>query len=113
MRWKRRFLGFPLFTAALLAVAACVTINVYFPEKAIEDLSQQIEDEVQKRAAQIEEGEAPPAVVGVVDPVLGQLHATSVVEHLVRCQHVADTGERRLGRERHGDRPVEPIGEGR
>ena len=56
---KRRLLGFPLFTAALLAVAACVTINVYFPEKAIEDLSQQIEEEVQKKAAEIDEGQTP------------------------------------------------------
>lgn len=58
---KRRLIGFPLFTAALLAVAACVTINVYFPEKAIEDLSQQIEEEVQKKAAEIDEGEPAPA----------------------------------------------------
>jgi uncharacterized protein YdbL (DUF1318 family) len=57
---KRKLIGFPLFTAALLAVAACVTINVYFPEKAIEDLSQQIEEEVQKKAAEIDEGEPAP-----------------------------------------------------
>ena len=61
---KKRLLGFPLFTAALLAVAACVTINVYFPEKAIEDLSQQIEEEVQKKAAEIDEGQAPPEEQG-------------------------------------------------
>ena len=61
---KKRLLGFPLFTAALLAVAACVTINVYFPEKAIEDLSQQIEEEVQKKAAEIDEGQAPPEEPG-------------------------------------------------
>jgi uncharacterized protein YdbL (DUF1318 family) len=53
-RLTRDFVAFPVFTIVLLAVAACVTINVYFPEKAIEDLSQQIEDEVQKRAAEIE-----------------------------------------------------------
>jgi len=46
-----------MFTAALLAVGACVTINVYFPEKAIEDLSQQIEEEVQKKAQEIDQGE--------------------------------------------------------
>jgi len=61
---KKRLLGFSLFTAALLAVAACVTINVYFPEKAIEDLSQQIEEEVQKKAAEIDEGQAPPEEQG-------------------------------------------------
>lgn len=61
---SKRWIGFPLITVALLIVA-CVTINVYFPEKEIEDLSRLIEEEVQKRAAQIEEGEAessePPA----------------------------------------------------
>jgi len=73
-----------LFTAALLAVAACVTINVYFPEKAIEDLSQQIEEEVQKKAEQIEKGEpgteeqgeepqseAPGSSSGLFDTLLG------------------------------------------
>jgi len=54
-RARRRWLGFPLFLAALLAAAACVTINVYFPEEAVQDLSEQIEDEVQKRAAEIEQ----------------------------------------------------------
>ena len=34
-----------------VALAACVTINVYFPAAEIKDLSQQIEQEVQKQAA--------------------------------------------------------------
>jgi uncharacterized protein YdbL (DUF1318 family) len=38
--------------AAIVLFAACVTINVYFPEAAIKDLSQQIEEEVQKQAAE-------------------------------------------------------------
>ncbi len=42
-------LALPAF--GLLLLAACVTINVYFPEAAIRDLSKQIEEEVQKRAA--------------------------------------------------------------
>ena len=33
------------------ALAACITINVYFPEAAVKELSQQIEDEVQRKAA--------------------------------------------------------------
>lgn len=43
--------------AALLTLIACVTINVYFPEAAIKDISQAIEEEVEKAA----EGEAAPA----------------------------------------------------
>ena len=35
----------------ILAVA-CITINVYFPEAAVEELSAQIEDEIQRRAAE-------------------------------------------------------------
>jgi uncharacterized protein len=43
--------------AALVALTlACVTINVYFPESEIKDLSKQIEDQVQKEAAK-----QPPA----------------------------------------------------
>ena len=38
-----------LFGAVVLA-AACVTINVYFPEAEIRDISQEIEQEVQRRA---------------------------------------------------------------
>lgn len=84
MKTKRRLIGFPLFTAALLAVAACVTINVYFPEKAIEDLSQKIEEEVQKKAAEIEaeepaaeepaeepQPETPGSSSGLFDSLLG------------------------------------------
>ncbi len=45
-----------------LGVAACVTINVYFPEAAIKDIAEQIETEVQKKAAENPSGEeTPPA----------------------------------------------------
>lgn len=37
---------------AALFVIACVTINVYFPEAAIKDISEQIEEEVAKKAAE-------------------------------------------------------------
>lgn len=45
-----------LIALSLLALVACITINVYFPEEAIKDLSQQIEAEVEQQAA----GEAAP-----------------------------------------------------
>lgn len=49
-----------LFTLVLLGLAAaCVTINVYFPEAAIKDLSKQIEQQVQKEAAKAETAPAP------------------------------------------------------
>jgi uncharacterized protein YdbL (DUF1318 family) len=43
----------PRLTPALLLITtlACVTVNVYFPEAAIKELSQQIEEEVQRQAA--------------------------------------------------------------
>lgn len=50
--------AFPFLALAVLA--ACVTVNVYFPEAEVRDLSKQIEDEVRKQAAQ-QSGEAPPA----------------------------------------------------
>ncbi len=50
-----------------LAVAACVTINVYFPEAAIKDIAEQIESEVQKKAAEAPDPAAEPAP-GPQDP---------------------------------------------
>lgn len=46
--------------AAGVALAACITVNVYFPEAAIKDLSQQIEEQVRKEAQKKQE-ESPPA----------------------------------------------------
>lgn len=45
----KRSIAIGLACAALLA--ACITINVYFPEAAVKELAQQIEDEVQRTAA--------------------------------------------------------------
>lgn len=45
---------------ALAALAACVTVNVYFPEAEVRDLSKQIEDAVRRQAAE-QSGETPPA----------------------------------------------------
>lgn len=42
--------GRPLLALAVLQLAACLTVNVYFPEAAIRDLSQQIESEVRREA---------------------------------------------------------------
>lgn len=40
--------------SSLVVAFACVTINVYFPEEEIRDLSQQIEEEVRRQAEQQE-----------------------------------------------------------
>lgn len=53
---KTRTAALPFLVLAVL-VAACVTVNVYFPEAAVKDLSQQIEQEVQKQAAEEKSGE--------------------------------------------------------
>lgn len=55
---RKRFLS--LAAIAALA-AACVTINVYFPEKAVKSLSEAIEREVNKGAATPPASETPPA----------------------------------------------------
>lgn len=64
--------------AAVLSVAACITVNVYFPEAAIKDLSKQIEEQVQKEAAKQEgdkkDPEAAPQGGGsssLLDAILG------------------------------------------
>ncbi len=60
----KREVGLPLVALALVALVACVTVNVYFPEAAVKDLSKQIEEQVQKeaaaKAAQPAPGETPP-----------------------------------------------------
>ena len=59
----KRSIAIGLGCAAVLA--ACITINVYFPEAAVRELSQQIEEEVQKTAA----GEPAPAPEPTPTPV--------------------------------------------
>ena len=45
-----------LFIAVLgLTAVACITINVYFPEAAVRDLSEKIEDAVAREAAKIDD----------------------------------------------------------
>jgi len=61
---KRTWSHIAPIASALAVTLACVTINVYFPEAAIKDLSKQIEDQVQKEAAKQQpssETPAPPA----------------------------------------------------
>lgn len=60
--------------------AACVTINVYFPEAAVKDLSQQIEDAVAEeaeKATQQSEAESMSSV-GSVDEVVVIDHRTGL-----------------------------------
>src|SRR5437870_2885244 len=64
---KTKFLLVPASAAAFLLLAACVTVNVYFPAAAVKDLSRKIEEEVQKEAEKTQTpqkgpgGEAAPA----------------------------------------------------
>lgn len=63
------------------SLAACITINVYFPEAAVKELAQQIEDEVQRTA----EGQpAPtPAPEPTATPTAGS--GTTPQESLLSC----------------------------
>lgn len=61
---QRLWLGAALGAASLLALA-CVTINVYFPEEKVKDLSEKIEDAVAREAAEATAPTpAPPAQPG-------------------------------------------------
>ena len=53
-----------LTLASLIVSLACVTVNVYFPEAAIKELSQQIEEEIQRKA----EEETPPQTGVLLGP---------------------------------------------
>lgn len=70
---KRRIPAVPAIAAVpaaalFLALVSCVTINVYFPAAAIKDLSNQIEDEVQKKAAEAPKADAPKPGSAAPDP---------------------------------------------
>jgi uncharacterized protein YdbL (DUF1318 family) len=49
-----------------LMLLACITINVYFPEAAVKELSQQIEDEVRQRSGEPSRATGPVAPEGAV-----------------------------------------------
>jgi uncharacterized protein YdbL (DUF1318 family) len=75
----KRSVGF--VAVCIVVLAACVTINVYFPEAEIKDLSQQIEEQVREEAekASTEEEEpaeetseeSPGSTSGLLDALLG------------------------------------------
>lgn len=66
---KRRIVSTVTALSAFLLLAACLTINVYFPEAAIKDLSKQIEEQVQKEAAaKAAEGTSNPAPEAAAPP---------------------------------------------
>ncbi|HVS13890.1 MAG TPA: DUF1318 domain-containing protein [Thermoanaerobaculia bacterium] len=66
---RRRSPRIPAWQPIVLLLIGCVTINVYFPEAEVKDLSEQIEEEVRQRAAALdEEGnlvDPPPAATPV------------------------------------------------
>ncbi len=49
-----------VFVTLTVVLAACVTINVYFPEAAIKDLSEQIEEEIRTQAEEEAGADADP-----------------------------------------------------
>lgn len=55
----RRRMGWALGIGAAFVAAACITINVYFPEAAVKELSEQIEEEITRQAG--EEAPRTPA----------------------------------------------------
>ena len=57
---------------AALAVIACVTINVYFPEAAVKDLSEKIEDAVEREAAEAAEAATPETGLQSGDDTAGE-----------------------------------------
>lgn len=75
----KRSIAIGLGCAALLA--ACITINVYFPEAAVKELAQQIEDEVERTAA--DEPAPTPAPEPTATPKTGSGPAS--LESLVSC----------------------------
>jgi uncharacterized protein YdbL (DUF1318 family) len=90
---RRSMLSRTWLASVALLTAACVTINVYFPEAAVRDLSQKIEDEVAKEAAKQEEAgtDATPETApegdrqsrtapGLLDLVLGTTPAYAAGE---------------------------------
>lgn len=62
-------------------LAACITINVYFPEAAVKELSQQIEDEVQRTAA----GEPAPTPASEATPTPIAESGGGTSESLLSC----------------------------
>lgn len=76
-----RLLAAALAAVAVCGVLACITINVYFPEAAVKNLSEQIESQVRERAKEIEtegegEGGTGPEAPGTESSLRGEDPAT-------------------------------------
>jgi uncharacterized protein YdbL (DUF1318 family) len=71
-----------LAIAPVLLTAACFTINVYFPEAAIQDLSNKIEDQVAKEAA-AKAAAAPPATNPPAEPADKPKQSSGVLDLLL------------------------------
>lgn len=70
---------------ALLAVlvSGCVTINLYFPEKEVQDLAQRIEAEVKAEAANAPAGEPPSQETPTPEPRLQGRGSTGLFDLLL------------------------------
>ena len=107
MHARARLLAIPL----VLLTAACFTINVYFPEAAIQDLSNKIEEQVVKEAAAkaaagsdapppTEPAEKPKQSSSVLDLLLGTTvaHAEEVAAPEVSSPAIRKIIDSRAGR---------------
>lgn len=100
-----------LAIAPVLLTAACFTINVYFPEAAIQDLSNKIEEQVAKEAAAkaaaapetpppAPPAPPPPSSSGVLDLLMGTsvAHADEVAAPEVSSPAIRKIIDSRAGR---------------
>lgn len=81
-----------LLAALCLFALACVTINVYFPEEKVKDLSEKIEDAVAREAAAAAPAPQPPAPQG--GGQVGRLSAGELLERVAgQLLRLAPAGE--------------------
>jgi uncharacterized protein YdbL (DUF1318 family) len=88
-----------LLALASLFALACVTINVYFPEEKVKDLSEKIEDAVAREAAEAAPAPAEPQASLAAPRSFGELAAIAAGNLLrllpageAAAQEVADPG---------------------
>jgi uncharacterized protein YdbL (DUF1318 family) len=67
----------------VIVILGCVTINVYFPEEEVKDLSEQIEEEVRRRAASGEASEPTSEQPSDEQPASQPEEQTSSLRHSV------------------------------
>ncbi len=75
----------PAVLVAAFAAVACVTINVYFPEAAVKDLSEKIEEAVAQEAAAGAENAGEPAA----EPQVESPKGTGLVDRLTSGFEIA------------------------